>query len=701
MAYSTSTKRSRGARTKPILLLLLVVVVAGAAGFMYWRQKHHGRQVVSASSVGKTAAASGPATLSAVESGLLPWQLQAPISRLAVFPGASTNQLVLAGGLVNGDQSTDGVFTLNTQNGALSEVGKLSVATHDAASGVVGKNYDIFGGGSTSSINNVEAISTSGTSANSASLPQPRSDAVAVTSSGTTYIIGGYNSTTADPTILATTDGTHFKSAGKLVVPVRYAAAAALNGDIYIFGGEAVSGTNAGKPVDTIQIYNPATQKVSVASWKLPVPLQGAMAFTIHSEMFLAGGLSTVPENIPLGVGTTQVPGVNVASESLTQNTIWAVNTQQSKLQKAGVLQVPASNAGVAVLGSRAWLVGGEYGNTLLSTVQMVTPNTSFGIAGTPGAGTPYYGDKLMIADRGNNRLLVMDDTMNITWRYPSTTTNKQLANGFYFPDDAFFADKGTSIISNQENNNTIIQLAYPSGKVIWTFGHPLQAGSAYGYLRAPDDAYELKNGNRVVADDQNCRVLFINPAGKVVSQIGTTGVCKHVPNVSLGSPNGDTPLYDGNVLISEIFGSWVSEYTPTGKMVWTVHLPISYPSDPQQLGASPTSNPDHYLIADYASPGAFVQFTREGKILSRYQPTSGPGMLSYPSLVEMLPSGMYMANDDHRDRMVSIDPVTKALVWQYGVSDQPGTGVGMLHKPDGFDILAPNGTTPTHGATK
>jgi hypothetical protein len=67
---------------------------------------------------------------------------------------------------------------------------------------------------------------------------------------------------------------------------------------------------------------------------------------------------------------------------------------------------------------------------------------------------------------------------------------------------------------------------------------------------------------------------------------------------ISMGSPNGDTPLPDGNLLVSEINASWVSQYTMTGTLAWTVHLPISYPSDPQQLG------PDRYLIADYASPG-------------------------------------------------------------------------------------------------
>jgi outer membrane protein assembly factor BamB len=196
------------------------------------------------------------------------------------------------------------------------------------------------------------------------------------------------------------------------------------------------------------------------------------------------------------------------------------------------------------------------------------------------------------------------------------------------------------------------------------------------------------------VADAQNCRVLVINANRTVAHQIGTDGVCVHHPPASMGSPNGDTPLADGNLLVSEINGSWVSEYTPAGKLVWTVQLPIGYPSDPQQLG------PDRYLIADYASPGQILEFSRQGTIRYRYRTASGPGMLNHPSLVELLPSGVFMANDDYNDRMVAIDPATGALVWQYGITGQPGTEPGELNTPDGFDLLLQDGSTPTHPVT-
>jgi outer membrane protein assembly factor BamB len=203
-----------------------------------------------------------------------------------------------------------------------------------------------------------------------------------------------------------------------------------------------------------------------------------------------------------------------------------------------------------------------------------------------------------------------------------------------------------------------------------------------------------LKNGDITVADPKNCRILVISPQKRALSQIGTVGTCVHNPPTELGSPNGDTPLADGNLLVSEINGSWVDEYTPQGRPVWEVQLPIDYPSDPQQIG------PNAYLVADYEDPGAIIVFNRQGRILYRYQPVSGPGILNRPSLAEVLPSGVFMLNDDYNDRMVAIDPSTGALVWQYGVTGKAGAAPGLLNTPDGFDILGPGGSTPTHAAT-
>jgi hypothetical protein len=658
---------------------------------------HHDSKAPSAGKkVVHSAAPVVPPTFAAAESGLLTWPFAGPLSRMAVFPGTGS-QVVVAGGLTAQKTTTNAIYTLDTATGAATLTGHLGQPVHDAASAVTGGTMEIYGGGTANSTDATQALVATQTTSTS-KLPQLRSDATGVTVGHTSYIIGGYDGTRADPQVLATTDGKTFTSIGSLPLPVRYPAVASLGGKIYVFGGIAIGGTNAEVAVDSVQIIDVATHAMTLASWKLPLPLQGASAVVIDGEMFLVGGQSnTVQPDIP-GFGTTQVPGLATAG-SQTVRTIWTVDAGAGKFLNAGQMQVAVSNAGVAVVGSTAWVIGGESNGHVVSVVQMIKPDRKFGLAGSPGAGSPYYGDKLLMADRGNNQVLVMDATMNVTFRYPATGVSAK-TSGFYYPDDAFFSNNGTQIISNQEDNNTIVKIAYPGGTPTWNYGHPLVAGTAPGFLKAPDDAYQLKNGQVVVADDQNCRVLFINPDGTVAKQIGTTRVCTHNPPTGLGSPNGDTPLDNGNILISEIRGSWVSEYTPAGALVWTAHVPISYPSDPQQLGATATTNPDLYLIADYTLPGAILTFNRAGQVLSMYRAASGPGMLNHPSLVELLPSGVYMANDDYRDRMVAIDPTTGALVWQYGVSDVPGTAVGMLNKVDGFDLLAPDGSTPTHTGT-
>ena len=129
------------------------------------------------------------------------------------------------------------------------------------------------------------------------------------------------------------------------------------------------------------------------------------------------------------------------------------------------------------------------------TTVQVLKPNLRFGVAGSLGAGSPFFGEQLLIADRGNNRLVLLDDADKVIWAFPSGHAPLP-PGGFFFPDDAFFVRHGTVIISNQEGNETIVEIAYPSGRLLWSYGHPGIAAPVLGYLDNPDDAYLLRNGD-------------------------------------------------------------------------------------------------------------------------------------------------------------------------------------------------------------
>ncbi len=648
-----------------------VIGVAASSGTTGRRSGRASLSSVPASSRLGGSAASRPV---AVEAGELPWKLAAPISREVVLPGSTATTLLVAGGLDGSGNSDAGTYALDTTTGHLSPIGTLATATHDAAGVVIGGRDLVLGGGTVAPSATSQRFSPDGASLSSGTLPSARADAVGETIGSTAYVAGGYDGPSFDATVLATTNGLVFTNVANLPVPVRYPAAATLGGEIYLFGGQA----RDGRPVRAVQVVDPRTRSAKVIG-ELPIPLSGAVAANIGGTIYIAGGDSAVGAAAPHPVAS-----------------IFAFDAASTTFLRAGTLPIAVSNGAGTVLGARLWIIGGEVsGGTPTAAVQMLEPNRAFGLAGDPGAGSPFFGDQLLVADRGNDRLMLLNDANEITWTYPSAGKPAP-PGGFYFPDDAFFIRHGTAIISNQEENETLVEIAFPSGRTLWQYGHPRTAGSAPGYLHNPDDAYLLRNGDITVADPVNCRMLILDPKTKsVLHQIGTTGSCTHNPPTALGSPNGDTPLADGNILVSEINGNWVDEYTPAAQMVWQCQLPsVGYVSDPQQIG------PDRYLVAGYENPGSFVEFNRQCDVLYRYGPTSGSGELNKPSLVEQLPSGVLMANDDYNNRIVAIDPGTGALVWQYGIDGHAGSTPGLLNTPDGFDLLGAGGSTPTHPTT-
>jgi hypothetical protein len=291
--------------------------------------------------------------------------------------------------------------------------------------------------------------------------------------------------------------------------------------------------------------------------------------------------------------------------------------------------------------------------------------------------GMPGY---LLIADRGNNRILVVDPHHDIVFKYPSAA---DLAAGrrLFYNDDTFVEPGGRGLIANEEDDNDIVQVNLADRSLHVLFGHPGVAGSDASHVHTPDDAYMLSGGTFTVADAYGCRIVFVRHH-RIVRQYGTSGVCRHEPPRYLDAVNGDTPMPGGGVLVSEINGSWVDEISAHGRLVLTVKVPVSYPSDPQPLPGG------RILLADYANPGHVLIVNRRGRVIWRYGPSYGRGRLDHPSLAMALPNGDVVLNDDYRDRVLEIDPRTNAIVWQYGHTDQPGTGPGYLNIPDGMDFI-------------
>jgi outer membrane protein assembly factor BamB len=337
---------------------------------------------------------------------------------------------------------------------------------------------------------------------------------------------------------------------------------------------------------------------------------------------------------------------------------------------------VPAASSGVG---------------TARSFPASAVPGTASGVL-PPGAAVAVPGrfpGGLLVADRGNGRLLVVTASKHVAWSFPGPGG---MPHGQHFSaDDAFVSPDGRTIVANDEAHEVIDRIDIATRRVVWQYGAYDEPGSGPGHLHTPDDAYPLANGDIVVADIRNCRILEIAPSKKIVRQWGHAGQCSDHPPTAFDNPNGDTPLPDGGLLITQITESRIVRLRPDGRVAFDIHAPVVYPSDAQLTGDG------SIVVADYTSPGAIVRLAASGRVVWRYLVRHGLGRLDHPSLAVPLPDGTIAANDDLRDRVVVIDPRTNRIVWQYGTTDHPGRAAGHLSMPDGIEVLPP-GTIPGLG---
>src|SRR5207248_5017152 len=98
----------------------------------------------------------------------------------------------------------------------------------------------------------------------------------------------------------------------------------------------------------------------------------------------------------------------------------------------------------------------------------------------------------LMIADRDNNRIIIVSPDKRIVWRFP-TPGALHRGQTFAGPDDAFFSANHQDIITNEEFSDKIAVLtlaAHP--RISWEYGHQGVQGNSPGYMAHPDDPYLL-----------------------------------------------------------------------------------------------------------------------------------------------------------------------------------------------------------------
>jgi acetyl esterase/lipase len=237
--------------------------------------------------------------------------------------------------------------------------------------------------------------------------------------------------------------------------------------------------------------------------------------------------------------------------------------------------------------------------------------------------------------------------------------------------------DERQILVANHGPGGEILALSWPSGKVLWRVpnlsgrdvqalpeGHVLftldidhrvvevdrnlrvvwEYGPAEG-LEIPTAAERLKNGNTLIADAKQGKLLEVDPSGKVVwtyqsEEIGNMRMrnCRRTPS--------------GTTLIAVEGGGRIIEVDPSGRVVWTYTVEGGARRLPYRAVRLENSN----TLISLADPGEVLEVDSSGKIVRSLAGTGNDVRLGHVTGTIPLPGGAVILADYTGRRLLEVD---------------------------------------------
>ncbi len=123
---------------------------------------------------------------------------------------------------------------------------------------------------------------------------------------------------------------------------------------------------------------------------------------------------------------------------------------------------------------------------------------------------------QIVICDTRNNRLLLIDTSTNATvWTVGPAIPND--ANLNEPVDVEWTGTNEEEILITDRGNHRILRFNQTRGEVVWQFGRTGMAALTDSTLNRPEDAQFLANGNVLIADAGNNRLIEVDINGKIV----------------------------------------------------------------------------------------------------------------------------------------------------------------------------------------
>ena len=178
---------------------------------------------------------------------------------------------------------------------------------------------------------------------------------------------------------------------------------------------------------------------------------------------------------------------------------------------------------------------------------------------------------------------------------------------------------------------------------IVWQFGETKHPSRAIDHLSSPSSIRRKQDGRMVIADTRNHRVLVLDAAGTDSRMVHHDGTFRDPMYADL--------LDNGNCLVCDTGNKRVIELDPQGYIVWNYGTPVvsrrllSYPRSVDVNGSG------GYLIADTAHD-RIIDLVDEHV---SEMPFKGEPGLFWPRCARMLPSGSLLIADARNQRVVEV----------------------------------------------
>jgi hypothetical protein len=233
----------------------------------------------------------------------------------------------------------------------------------------------------------------------------------------------------------------------------------------------------------------------------------------------------------------------------------------------------------------------------------------------------------------------------------------------------------------NFDRTGAQVLLTGYGGRLLWRYS---------GYLDIPHSAYPMPNGNFLISDTGDDRVIEVNHASHIVWDTdnlgkghGVLGEGTFSDGSRLKYPNDAKPLSNGNILISCRLQNRVIEITRQGKIVRSISGFLH-----EQHNPTPLPNGDIY-IAD-SDADRVIEVNPQNKIVWQFGGQSnGSDILSWPRDAAPIGNGDTLITDSNHGRVIEVTR-SKQIAHQWRGLSSPYAAVPLSNG----DILVNDGSS-------